>query len=130
MTELESTRYIKVAAYFGVILFFAVIVAGLYDVLSFLAFDIFRVLIFTLSVVFFIWYYKITETHVPSYERITEGAILCAIIFNPFLVFKLDLAVWIFLEGVFMWVYVIFIYKIKKVEKNLLEGNYHWLNME
>ena len=127
---MSSVKFIKIAIYLGIVLFFVVIIAEVYNFLSFLVFDIFRIIIFSISIWYFFWHYRITKSHVPSYERVAEGAIICAVIFNPILVFNLDTAVWIFLEAVFMWIFVIFIASIRKIEKNLNAGNIHWIDME
>lgn len=125
-----SIKLIKLGIYFGIILFLFVIVAGVYEILSITLFEIFKVFIFTISVWYFFWFYKITKSHVPSYNRVAEGALICAILFNPFMQFNLNLALWIFLEAIFLWVFIIFLTVIRKIDKNLKEGNLHWLDME
>lgn len=126
---MPHTIYIKTGIIVGILLFLSVILAGVYDRLSYSMFDLFRVLIFVISLWYFLWHYRVTKTHVPSYERVSEGAIIAAIIFNPLLQFNLDLGVWIFLEGVFMWVFAIFLARIRKIERNLKEKNRHWIDL-
>lgn len=95
----------------------------------FLYHDILRWIVFVAALVYFYWFYMITKDHVEPYDRISESAIIVAVIFNPFLTFSLDLEIWIFLELVFGWIFFLYTIKIKKISHLLEVGDRDW-NLE
>lgn len=57
---------------------------------------------------FFIW----SKPYAELYERVAEGAIIAAVVFNPFFIFTLDIGVWIFLDIVFGWIFFIYTFEV------------------
>ena len=100
--------YLQTMLYVGGALLIFTSVNMYLDTLPRLYFIVFLLIIFTISLTYLIAYYFLSLGHVESYDRIPEGVVISAIIYNPFIVFALDLAVWMFLNIVFAWIFFLY----------------------
>lgn len=87
------------------------------DTLPRMYFIVFLLIVFTISLTYLIAYYFLSKGYVESYDRVSEGVVIAAIIYNPFIVFALDLAVWMFLNVVFAWIFFLYARDVQELGK-------------
>jgi len=124
----DSIFYTRTIIYMGIILFAISIIANFMDVLPFVFSQVLHVVVFLIALWYFIWHFLITKGHRASYDRIAEGMILLMIIYNPFKPFLLEVPVWMFLDFVFLWVFMLYISEIRGIERNQKDGVQNWGN--
>ena len=125
---MKSLIYTKILIYIGVILFAISIAASFVNVLPYIFYDVVHIIVFLIALWYLIWHFKITKGHRAAYDRIAEGTILLMIIYNPFKKFILEVEVWMFLDFVFLWVFMLYISAIRDIEKNIKDEVINWGN--
>ena len=123
---MSSAIYTKTLIYLGIIFFIASVFLNFAGLLSYEISQALHVFVFVIALWYLVWHFKITKGHRASYDRISEGMVLLMIIYNPFKPFILELAVWMFLDFIFLWVFMLYLSEIKDIERNLSEGLQNW----
>lgn len=74
-------------------------------------------IIFGIALAYLWWFFVWSKPYAATHERIAEGALIAAIIFNPFIIFTLDVVVWMFLDIAFGWIFFIYTFEVSDLKQ-------------
>lgn len=112
--------------YIGIVIFIVSVLTNFFYVLSPSFYKVVHSILFFVAFWYFVWHFRITKGHRASYDRISEGTILLMIIYNPFYPFILDIGVWMFLDFIFIWVFMLYIIEIRDIQQKIKDGKKSW----
>lgn len=113
---MRSFTFTKGLVYISIATLLLLIVLNVFPINAFNLFDFAHAVLFGISLWYVVWYFCVTKGYRVSYDRFAEGTVILMVIYNPFISFRLDLAVWLFLDIVFLWMFCLYLFEMKRLK--------------